>query len=137
MPASLGRSPTYSKGWREDGRKVLSSCRTTRGALSKNSALRHFDPTGPVKVVTHASGFAIAGTLLQPVDGIADPRKQFDCQPVAFFSRKLTEAEVRYGTPDQELLAIAEAFKTWRHYLEGAPTKIRVRASTKTLSISI
>ncbi len=27
-------------------------------------------------------------------------------------------AETRYGTHDPELLAIVEAFKTWRHYLE-------------------
>ena len=27
--------------------------------------------------------------------------------------------EIWYETNDQELLAIVEAFKTWRHYLEG------------------
>ena len=28
-------------------------------------------------------------------------------------------AETRYETNDGEILAIIEAFKTWRHYLEG------------------
>ena len=28
-------------------------------------------------------------------------------------------AETWYETHDDELLAIVEAFKTWRHYLEG------------------
>ena len=37
---------------------------------------------------------------------------------VAFFSRKMILEEIRYKTQDLELLAIAEVFKTWRHYLE-------------------
>jgi hypothetical protein len=56
--------------------------------------LRHFDPTRLVKVVTDASRFAIARILLQPVDRITVPQKQSDWQLVAFFSRKLIEAEV-------------------------------------------
>ena len=29
-------------------------------------------------------------------------------------------AKIRYETHDNELLAIVEAFKTWKHYLEGS-----------------
>ncbi len=35
-------------------------------------------------------------------------------------------AETRYETHDQELLAIVEAFKTWRHYLEGCQFEVLV-----------
>ena len=35
-------------------------------------------------------------------------------------------AETRYETHDQELLAIVEAFKTWRHYLEGCRYEVLV-----------
>ena len=35
-------------------------------------------------------------------------------------------AETQYKTHDGELLAIVEAFKTWRHYLEGCKHKILV-----------
>ena len=35
-------------------------------------------------------------------------------------------AETRYETHDQELLAIVEAFKTWRHYLEGCKFEVLV-----------
>ena len=35
-------------------------------------------------------------------------------------------AEARYETHDQELLAIVEAFKNWRHYLEGCKYEVLV-----------
>ncbi len=35
-------------------------------------------------------------------------------------------AETRYETYDSELLAIVEAFKTWRYYLEGCKHKVLV-----------
>ena len=34
--------------------------------------------------------------------------------------------ETRYKTNDNELLAIVEAFKTWRHYLEGCKHEVLV-----------
>ncbi len=34
--------------------------------------------------------------------------------------------ETRYETHDGELLAIVEAFKTWRYYLEGCKHKVLV-----------
>ena len=46
--------------------------------------------------------------------------------PVAYFSRKMIPAETRYETHDGALLAIAEAFKTWRHYLEGCKHEVLV-----------
>ena len=104
-----------------------------KSAFNGPPILRHFDPDKQIKVITDASGFAIAGILLQPVDGLQDPRKQADWQPVAFYSRKLTEIEGRYPVHDQELLAIVECFKTWRHYLEGAPQAIRVQSDHENL----
>ncbi len=38
---------------------------------------------------------------------------------MAFFSRKMILVETRYETHNGELLAVVEAFKTWRYYLEG------------------
>lgn len=45
---------------------------------------------------------------------------------VAFFSQKMIPAETRYKMYDQELLAIVEAFKTWRHYLKSCNYKVFV-----------
>ena len=47
-------------------------------------------------------------------------------RPVAFWSRKFTPAEMNYGTPDQELIAIVKCFEHWRHYLKGSQHPIKV-----------
>jgi hypothetical protein len=41
-------------------------------------------------------------------------------RPCAFFSKKLSPAELNYDVVDWELLAVVKAFKAWRHWLEGA-----------------
>ena len=45
---------------------------------------------------------------------------------MAYYSRKIIPAKTRYETHDGELLAIVEAFKTWRHYLEGCKHEVLV-----------
>jgi RNase H-like domain found in reverse transcriptase len=47
--------------------------------------------------------------------------------PIAFYSRKMDKHEMNYGIYDQELLAIVECFREWRHYLEGSKHPIVVR----------
>ena len=41
-------------------------------------------------------------------------------RPIEYYSRKMSPAETRYPTREQELLAIKEAFKHWQHYLLAA-----------------
>ena len=52
---------------------------------------------------------------------------------VAYFSRKLTNAELNYEIYDKEMLAIITAFKEWRAYLEGAQYQITVLTDHKNL----
>ena len=49
-----------------------------------------------------------------------------DYHPVTFHSWTFKDAETNYNVHDKELMAIYDAFKRWRHYLEGAGT-VRVR----------
>jgi transposase InsO family protein len=88
-------------------------------AFQEAPLLRHFDVSKPVRMETDASKFAMAGILSQPDD-------QGRWHPVAFWSRTFKDAELNYGTPDQEMLAIVESFKHWRHYVEGAEGVIEV-----------
>ncbi len=81
-------------------------------AIRSGPVLALPDPSLPFVVHTDASGFAIGAVLQQ---------KQADgtLRPLAFLSKKMLDAETRYPTHEQELLAIISALKTWRHYLDG------------------
>lgn len=92
---------------------------TLRSAFTQAPLLQHYDPSLPIRVETDASGFALAAILSQQ-----DSRGHW--HPVAFWSRQMSDAETRYQTHDQELLAIVEALRHWRHYLEGVPDAFEV-----------
>ena len=91
-----------------------------RQAFTKALILQHFDPEQYIQVETDASGYAIGGVLSQLTNDSGR------WHPVAYFLRKMIPAKTRYETHDSELLAIVEAFKTWRHYLEGCKYKFLV-----------
>ena len=105
-----------------------------RLAFIEAPILRYFDPESHIRIETDASSYAIGGVLSQlNLDSDAPPndsnlnKSDFgQWHPVAYFSRKMIPAETRYETHDAELLAIVEAFKTWRHYLEGCKHEVLV-----------
>ena len=82
-------------------------------ALEIAPTLQHFDPALETAVFTDASLYAIGGWIGQRDTGNQNYR------PVVYFSRKLSDAEVRYPTHDRELLAIVFAAKKYRHLLLG------------------
>jgi len=90
-----------------------------RKAFTTAPILRHFDPSLHIRVETDASGYAVAGILNQL-------HSDSQWHPVAYWSRKMIDAETRYQTHDQELLAIVAAFKHWRHYLESSRWQVQV-----------
>jgi hypothetical protein len=64
-------------------------------------------------VETDASDFALGAILFQfGLDGLL--------HPIAFYSRKLTSAEINYQVYDKEFLAIITAFEQWKPYFAGA-----------------
>ena len=65
----------------------------------------------PTSIMTYASDKAV-GAVLQQCIGDA-------WHPIAYFSRKLKPAEVRYSAFDKELLAMYLAVKHFRHFVEG------------------
>ena len=101
-----------------------------RQTFTKASILRHFNPECHTRIETDALSYAIGGVLSQltPNQVTSDDviGSNVDWHPVAYFSRKMIPAETQYETHDGELLAIVEAFKTWRHYLEGCKHEVLV-----------
>ena len=101
-----------------------------RQVFTKAPIRRHFNPGCHIRIETNASGYAIRGVLSQLTSNqvISDGtiRSNVDWHPVTYFSRKMIPVETRYETHDGELLAIVEAFKTWRHYLEGCKHEVLV-----------
>ena len=85
-----------------------------RQAFLKTPILHHFDLERHIRIEIDVSGYAIGGVLSQLTSDDSDR-----WHPVAFFSQKMILAETKYETHEGELLAIIEAFKTWRHYLKG------------------
>ena len=111
--------------------KARTTFNRLRLAFTKAPILRHFDPECHIWIETDASGYAIGGVLSQLAsgtspDGVVTKTDLGQWHPVAFFSRKMIPAETRYETHNSELLAIVEAFKTWRHYLEGCKHEVLV-----------
>ena len=62
-------------------------------------------------IMTDASNVAVGAVIQQYIN------KQWD--PIAFISKKLKPAEMRYSTFDRELSAIYLAIKHFRHFIEG------------------
>ena len=112
-----------------EAREAFEALKTT---FTTAPILVHFDPTKRILVETDASGFAIGAVISQQVPDSEDPSKAH-WHPVAFFSRKMTDAESRYETHDGELLAIVMAFRHWRHYLEGSQHPIIVKTDHDSL----
>jgi transposase InsO family protein len=109
--------------WNADADQAF---RKLRDAFTKAPIIRHFDPKLQIKLEADASGFALACILSQLFANGA-------WHPIAFYSRKLKDAETRYETYDQELLAIVAGFKHWRHYLEGSLLPIQVYTDHRNL----
>ena len=85
-----------------------------RQAFIEAPILNHFNPEHHIQIETDTLDYAIGRIFSQLT---SDNLGQWHL--VAFFSKKIIPAKTQYETHDGELLAIIEAFKTWKHYLEG------------------
>ena len=94
-------------------------------AFIHGDILVHADTTKPFILEADASDFALGGILSQEYDGI--------WRPVAFYSRKLTPAEINYEIHDKELLAIIACFYQWRALLLSNEEPIQVYTDHRNL----
>ena len=133
-PSKSGNSPNFDA--KEAGPSFLtpearSAFNRLRLAFTEAPILRHFDPECHIRIETDASGYAIGGVLSQlasetSFDEVVTKADLGQWHPIVIFSRKIIPAETQYKTHNGELLAIIEAFKTWRHYLKGCKHEVLV-----------
>ena len=106
------------------------SCQDTFNSLKKaftsTSILTHWIPNTQLIVETDTLDYALIAIF-------SVVNKDNEVHPVAFHSCTFTAVELNYNTHDKELLAIFEAFKIWRHYLEGPAYPIDVVTDHKNL----
>ena len=110
------KTGNFALEWKEEQQEAFLAM---LNAFTKAPILRHYDPQRPSKIETDASNVALGAIYSQKFE-------DDQWHPVAFYSRQFKGAEVHYGTPDKEMFAIVEAFKHWRHYLEGSAHPIEV-----------
>ncbi|CEP01920.1 hypothetical protein PBRA_008863, partial [Plasmodiophora brassicae] len=99
---------------------------TLKSAFTRAPVLAHFDPSVPCEIETDASDFAIAMVLSQR-------GRDGDLHPLAFFSRKLDPAEIRYAVYDKELLAVVASFEKWRQFLDSDEHQTLVHSDHRNL----
>ena len=88
--------------------KCQTAFESLKRALQTAPVMCSPDYSQPFTVVCDACAVSIGGILLQAG------------HPVAYFSRKLKSAELRYSASDREMLAVVACLREWRCYLEGA-----------------
>lgn len=110
-PAKKGQSITLV--WTPEADNAFLAART---ALTDVPSLDFPTPDAVTSIATDASDTGIGAVLQQHVDGA--------WKPIAFFSKKLNNAEKNYSAFDRELLAIHKAVKHFRYFVEGRPFHI-------------
>ena len=102
------------------------SFKALKAAFTSAPVLTHWVLDKPIIVETDASDYALGAILSIQTDS-------GEIHPVAFHSRTFSAPELNYDTHDKELLAIFDAFRVWRHFLEGSGTPVDVVTDHKNL----
>ncbi len=106
---------TRGKGGRSTrlawGAEMAAALVAAKSALADAAVLAHPMPGAEISIAVDASNHHVGGVLQQKVGR--------DWRPLAFFSRKLNNAETRYSTFDRELVACVAAIRHFRFLVEG------------------
>lgn len=92
--------------------KHTQALKALKHQLANYVTLQMPDPAKPFVLKTDASGYAVGAVLEQ------------EGKPLGFLSKKMSPAEVRYATYDQELLALIRALEKWRQLLLTADVTV-------------
>ena len=84
----------------------------TKRIIAKQTILAYPDFNKPFVIHADASHYQLGAVISE------------DGKPVAFYSRKLNDAQTRYTTTERELLSIVETLKEYRNILLGHQIKV-------------
>jgi hypothetical protein len=107
------------------GNEQLQSFRALKHLLSHTPVLTIPDMNLPFTLSTDASKFAIGAVLSQD--------KGQGLQPVAYMSQKLSPTASNWTVHAQELFAVVQALKQWRHYLLGTKEPVTIETDHRSL----
>lgn len=110
-PLTRLMTPLYEKRgsalpWGKEEQQAFDALKT---ALCSAPILSQPIPDGKFILRTDASSYGLGAVLSQIQDG-----KE---KVIAYHSRKLNPAEMKYPVHERELLSVVEAARAWRHYL--------------------
>jgi hypothetical protein len=94
--------------WTEEMQQAFED---SKKAVANTSRLVHPEANAEISLATDASNSHVGAVLQQRSGG--------DWLPLAFFSKKLNPAQMKYSTFDRELLAIVMAIRQFHFFLEG------------------
>ena len=104
----------WTKGAMAEGTVALELFRQLRRELADSVKLQMPDWQKRFVLKTDFSALAVAAALLQKGD-------DGKLRPIAFASRKCTDAEAKLGAPDGEMVALVWGVKRFEKYLLGRP----------------
>jgi len=104
-PKTKGKTPIE---WTVQLEQAFQNC---KDSLTKATLLAHPKSKARITLTTDASDTALGAVVHQENENA--------WQPLAFMSKKLSQAQTKYSPYDRELLAIYTAVKHFRHLLEG------------------
>ena len=108
-------SPKKCIEWTDEMESAVSALKE---ALVTTPVLARYDRDLETRVVTDASITGLGAVLEQ--------KHGDNWRPIAYWSRKLIDAETRYSATDLEWLAVVEAVsRVWRHLLEDLHVTVR------------
>ena len=91
--------------------EMQSSFEAIKEALASATMLHHPDPSLPLSLTTDASDVAIGAVLEQ--------RGPQGWEPLAFFSKKLSDSQQKWSPYDRELHGVHKAVRHFKHMVEG------------------
>jgi transposase InsO family protein len=103
-------TPHLAKYW---GAEQQASFQLLKDIMVSTPVLHLYDPNKVLVINTDASKHTYSAVLQQEFDQAL--------HPIAYFSRKMTPEQQRYGTYDREMLAVIETVKQFSHYIKNQP----------------